>query len=411
MASEFDVVVIGAGAAGISAGLRLLNRGCSFLVLEAADRIGGRAWTREVDGLPLDLGCGWLHSADRNPWVGKAAEAGIPVDRTPPAWGEQYRELGFSNAEQEAANGAWEKLDKRLRTAPPSSDCAADALDPDCPWNAYIDARSGYLNGVGLAQLSVADYLAYDDADTNVNWRIPSGYGALIAAAAEQLPIRLGCQVQCVDWSSSRPILETSDGTIAAGSIILTVPPSAVANERLRFCPYIPDKRDAAAALPLGVADKLFLATDHVDDLPPDRHLIGNPYNAETGSYYLRPFGRPMIEAFFGGCGADRLEAAGEGALEAFAREELSALFGTSFQRRLRPVASSAWRREPWIGGAYSHALPGHADARRRWAEPVADCIFFAGEACSTTDFSTAHGAYDTGAAAADLAVARLGSG
>jgi monoamine oxidase len=114
MSEDWDVVIIGGGAAGIAAARRLAASGLSALVLEASQRIGGRAWTINVVGLALDLGCGWLHSADRNPWVGIAEASGFAVDRRRPAWGQQYRDLGFSQAEQMAASDALAAWRERL---------------------------------------------------------------------------------------------------------------------------------------------------------------------------------------------------------------------------------------------------------------------------------------------------------
>ncbi len=411
MASIFDIVVVGAGAAGISAGRRLAQTsvGLSFLIVEASDRLGGRAWTVMRENMPLDLGCGWLHSADRNPLATLAEEAGAILDRSRPTWGQQFANLGFTPAEQAEAAKAYEEFDRRLREAPPASDRALDALDPDGRWNGYLEARSGYLNGVGLAQLSVADYLAYDEAATDENWRLPDGYGALIADAAEGLPIEHDAPVSRIDRSGAPLLIETARGSLSARAVIVSVPPAVLAEDRLRFDPPLEDKAEAAACVPLGLADKLFLHLDHAEELDADAHMLGNPKRAETGSYYLRPFGRPLIECFFGGAGAATLEGAGEGAMADFAVEELVAAFGSSFRKRLRPLAGSAWGASPWIRGAYSHAMPGHAEARRTLAEPVEGRIFFAGEACSAHDFSTAHGAWETGVAAAEGVLASLG--
>src|SRR5262249_44915041 len=117
------------------------------------------------------------------------------------------------------------------------------------------------------------------------------------------------------------------------------------------------------------------------------------------------PFGRPLIEGYFGGRLARDLEAGGEAAFATFAADEVASLLGEGIRKRLHPIAASAWARDPYARGSYSHALPGHADARRTLAEPVDARLFFAGEACSVHDFSTAHGAYRTGIAAADAAV------
>ena len=83
---DVEVAVIGGGAAGIGAARRLREAGVKALILEARGRLGGRAWTVEAGGFPVDLGCGWLHSAKRNPWTGIAAAQGRTIDRTPPPW-------------------------------------------------------------------------------------------------------------------------------------------------------------------------------------------------------------------------------------------------------------------------------------------------------------------------------------
>ena len=179
MAADVDVVIIGAGAAGIAAARRLAASHLSAIVLEATARVGGRAWTCEVAGMRLDLGCGWLHSADRNPWTRIAEAAGFVVDRRAPAWGRQYQDIGFSQTDQAAARRAYAAWEQRMESTPPASDCAADALEPEGEWNAYLQAISGFMNGAGLEHISVADYTAYDAASTGCNWRTPAGYGTV----------------------------------------------------------------------------------------------------------------------------------------------------------------------------------------------------------------------------------------
>lgn len=403
-----DVLVIGGGSAGIAAGRRLAGAELEFLIVEAANRLGGRARTEDREGMPLDLGCGWLHSADRNGWASLAAATGQPIDRTPPAWRRQFADLGFSAEEQEAAATAFASFDRRLRESPPTSDRAADALEPGNPWNPYLEALSGFINGAELGRLSVADYLAYGDADTEVNWRVPGGYGALIASAAQGLPAVLETEVTEIDWSGAHVVVRASSGAAEARTVIVAVPTSVLAGERIRFVPALPDKVAAAASLPLGVAEKAFLALDRIEPFEPDTQLLGDPHDAQTGAYYLRPFGRPLIEGFFGGAGAQALEAEGDGAALDFAIGQLVALLGSDIRSRLRPLVESRWRAESTIRGAYSHALPGHSAARAELARPVDERIFFAGEACSKTAFSTAHGAYETGIAAADAAVCAI---
>ena len=407
--SQVDVLIVGGGAAGIAAARRLSQSHLSFHILEAGDRLGGRAFTRTLAGLPLDLGCFWLHSSDRNPWAKLAETMGIAIDRTPPTWRTQFADLGFTAAEQKAAAEAFAAFDKRLRDAPPASDRAADALEPGNRWNCYLEALSGFINGAELGQLSVADYLAYRDGDSEVNWRLPGGYGTLIAAAAQDLPATLEAPVTRIERGGALLVAHTPQGEMEGRAAIIAVPTPVLAREQLRFDPPLPTKVEAAAALPLGLANKAFLGLDRPEPFEPDSQLIGDPASAETGSYYLRPFGRPLIECFFGGAGARGLEAEGEGAAVDFAVQQLVGLIGSSIRRRLSPLAETRWGAEAAVLGAYSHALPGLAAARAALAAPVENRIFFAGEACSKADFSTAHGAHESGVTAAEAALAAFG--
>jgi monoamine oxidase len=404
----YDVAIVGAGAAGIAAGRRLADRGHSVLLIDALDRLGGRAWTIRAQDLPLDLGCGWLHTAERNPWVTVAEAAGFAIDRSVAAWTDQYRNLGFTAAEQKAAGEAFAAFNRRLAEDPPASDLARDALPEDPTWHCYLESMSSYLNGAGLAQLSVADYVAYDRASSERNWRVPEGYGTLIAGEAKRLPTSVDTHVAAIDLDGSGVRLATDKGAIAARAAIVTVPTDILAKGAIRLPGAFDGVCDAASRLPLGLADKLFLALADPDSVPPESHLLGSPHRARTGSYYMRPFGRPVIECFLGGATARALEAEGGQAAVALAREELGALLGADFARGLTPIVASAWARVPSIGGSYSHALPGHADARKAFSLPIDERIAFAGEACSPTDFSTAHGAYATGIAAAERIEATL---
>ena len=142
-----DVAIVGAGAAGIAAARRLIGLGRSVLLVEALPRLGGRALTVQVAGLPLDLGCGWLHSADRNPLAALADTAGIELDRSKAAWGEQLRDVGATAGTQEQAWDAYEAFGTRLRRDPPASDRAGDAMSPGDPWRPFVDALSGFMNG------------------------------------------------------------------------------------------------------------------------------------------------------------------------------------------------------------------------------------------------------------------------
>lgn len=407
--ADLDVVVIGAGAAGIAAARRLTGA-VSVRVLEARNRIGGRAWTLRRDGLPLDLGCGWLHSADENEWASIARTLGLAIDETPPPWSRRAHQLNFSAADQRDFADAWDRFDDRVAAAAqePRDRAAAECLEPGGRWNALLDALSTYINGVELERLSVQDFARY--RNTGVNWRVEVGYGALMQASAAGLDIALDCPVTLIDHSGADVRVETPRGALAARTVIITVPTNLIAAGALRFDPALPEKGEAAAALPLGLADKVFLRVAEPERLPVQTRLFGATERVKTGSYHLRPFGAPIIEGYFGGAFARELEEAGEEALFQFAIEQIAALLGSDMRKRLTPTALSRWHRDPYARGSYSYATIGHSDRRAVLAAPVDDRLFFAGEACSIHDYSTAHGAYRTGLRAAEEALTALRS-
>jgi monoamine oxidase len=179
--NDFEFVVVGAGAAGIGAAMRLAAARVSFTVLEARNRVGGRGYTVTYGPFPLDLGCGWLHSADRNPWTQIAAEAGFTICKTLPTWGRQSFDLGFSVKNQADFALASRRFHERLEAIGPKETdlSAAKLLEPDCRFNPLLNAISTYVNGIELDLLSVQDSNHY--ADSGINWRVVEGYGTVIA--------------------------------------------------------------------------------------------------------------------------------------------------------------------------------------------------------------------------------------
>jgi monoamine oxidase len=404
--NDVDVVVIGAGAAGIAAARRIDEAGRSAVVLEARSRVGGRGWTlRDHSGLALDLGCGWLHSAPTNEWTGLARTLGFAIDEALPAWSRPA--LGLAADAQHDFGATLQRLFDRIEEVGESGPDrpAADLIEPDSKWRTLIDAVSTWINGVELDRVSVHDFFRY--RDSGVNWRVTAGYGALFEAAASDLDIVRDTPATRIDHSGTMLRVETGRGDIRARIVIVTVPTGVIADEALGFFPALPDKVAAAQALPLGLADKLFLRVEDAGDLPVERRLFG-AIDAPTASYHLRPLGSPLIEAYFGGALARELEAGGEDAFFAFAADQLAAQLGADIRKRLSLVVASAWARDPFARGSYSYARVGHCDQRAVLAAPVDGRLLFAGEACSRHDFSTAHGGYRTGIAAAEQAVAAL---
>jgi monoamine oxidase len=407
--SEVDVAIIGAGAAGLGAAHALEGFGLSTIVLEARDRVGGRGHTiQATPDITFDLGCGWLHSADKNSFVKIAERLNFEIDKTRPPWREQSFDTGFPLAERMDFIKALDAFyDRAEQAAEGGRDAAASSwLEPGNRWNPMIDAISTYINGVELDRVSILDMDAYED--TEINWRVRRGYGALMATYGAPCPLALNTEVKLIDHSGTRVRIETSRGTLTANKVIVTVPTNLIADEAIRFHPALPAKVDAARGLPLGLADKVMLALDEPDALPKDGNLRGATMRTAMGSYHLRPFGQPCIEGYFGGRFAKKLEDAGDGALAAQSIDEIAGFLGNDFRRKLKPLSESRWAHDPFARGSYSHALPGHAGARAVLAAPVDGRLFFAGEATSPEFFSTAHGARDSGERAAREVLASL---
>ena len=406
---DFETVVIGGGAAGIAAARRLQQAGVKCVIVEARSRLGGRAWTiADASGHALDLGCGWLHSADRNPWVAVAEEQKRTIDKTRPPWARSALPHGFPEDAQREFRKAQEDFFKRVgeRAQRDPDVPAAALLAPDCRWNNLISAIGTYISGAELDRVSARDFDNYDD--TGVNWRIVEGYGATIAKCGEGLPAILDCPVQRIDHQGKRLRIETPQGAIIADRAIVTLPTSVLAATEQLFAPGLPDKIEAARGLPLGLADKLFLSLEGAEEFDKDSRLFGATDQSATATYHMRPFGRPLIEAYFGGRLAADLEAGGASAFFEFAVSELTRQLGNEFAGRVKPIHVHRWGADPFARGSYSYALPGKADCRATLAAPVDGRLFFAGEACSHDDFSTAHGGWITGVIAADQAISAL---
>ena len=408
-----DVVVVGAGAAGLAASRELRRANVPHLVLEARNRVGGRAWT-DSSGTryPLDLGCEWLHSADRNVLAKLAPTLGHAIDKREPPWRRRHPQPNFSEADQAVFGGEMAAFHERLEKAGAEARrtgndrAAATLLDPKARFNGLLDAVSTYYNGAPLSRVSIIDFDRY--CDTEEDWRVEGGYGSLIADAGAGLPVRLGCRVTRIDARGRAIRVETEAGTLEAAGVIVTVPTAVLASGAITFDPALDDHLHAAANLPLGLANKVYFRLEGAEAFAPDTRLVGEPSRRDTGSYTLRPRGRDLVEGYFGGDYARRLEAGGLPAFVEAARREIGEALGHDLGRRLTPVVATAWALDPFAMGSYSHALPGHADDRAVLASAVDDRIAFAGEATSPEFFSTAHGAFEEGTRAAQAMAGAL---
>ncbi len=405
---EVDVAVIGAGAAGVGAArrLQLVRPDLSIVLLEASDRVGGRARTVHpfgADGVALDLGCGWLHGARSNPWTKITEEIGLTVDRTPAPWSDGGRQFERGDPDMKAAASAVADFFERVDAYDGAGDTDLSAMLPeDEPWRERIYAVGAFMTGAELPKSSVIDLGRYDPGP-GPDWRVREGYGTLVATYGLPVPTILGVEVNRIDHSGAdHLVISTSKGELKAKAVVVSVSTNVLAAERITFWPALPEKIEAAARLPLGLANKLFIQTSEPGMFPEDTHVMGSRQDRRTGAYQLRPFGAPVIEAYFAGDLALDLERQGREAAFDFSVEQLKRVFGGDVGAKLSPLAASAWASEPFVGGSYSYAVPGASDLRGVLAAAHNDRLYFAGEACSRARYSTAHGAYESGVRAAE---------
>lgn len=404
----YDVAIVGAGAAGLGAAREARERGLSFVVLEAMDRAGGRAHTDTATfGHPWDRGCHWLHSGSVNPFRMLADEYGFRYATGNPArvshlgdrWATPEEEAQIS-AETEAEHGKIRAAGERGQDIP-----ASEVVDMAGPWIALI--RTAYAGewSVDLTDVSTADNIAY--RDTNENWPVEDGYGALIARHAEGIDVQLSTPVERIGWGGPVVKLASPTGEVEARAVIVTVSTKVIQDEVIAFDPQLPSwKREAYDAVTLGNANKVSFAIPREElgltGTAEARGLWSKVDERQGMWFQMGAFGRGMANGYVGGTLGLETELAGEAAMLALGREALVRMYGGGIVGKITAEACSMWTSEPWIRGAYGAAKPGKAHLRADLATPVGDQLFFAGEATSPDWFSTAHGAHLSGIAAVE---------
>lgn len=413
--TETGVIVVGAGAAGLAAGERLAERGVEFVVLEASDRIGGRAFTDTLSfGVPFDHGCHWLHSASKNPFREIADRIGHHyLKRTSRRAAHLF--LKDRLADEAERKAAWDAVEAAFAASEKAGRlgqdiAASDVIRPPAEWKRLVIHWLRLLSSPDPHEISTLDLARY--SDTGENWPVLDGYGALVVAAGRDVPVRTGVAVTGLDWSGPGVTAETSAGTLRAKAAIVTVSTNVLASGAIRFSPALPPEyQDAIAACPCGFAEKVAISfkeplpgleeVAYLDTLDPTDEAR-SPINYTV---YPDAAGHPVAVGQLGGSVARDLLREGEAAMVDFALAALCDAFGSAIRDQVLQTAVTRWGTDPLVRGAYSCALPGKGQKRLRLCDPIGERVFLAGEATSPEAYSTAHGARWSGLLAAERAI------
>ncbi len=405
-----DVVIIGAGAAGIAAARRVVTAGRTCVVLEASGAVGGRCVTdNALFGVPCDLGARALHAPESNPVARLAIPNGFDIYTAPPGLRLRISRRYARESETEDMLSALVRVNSAIADVARKADIACmQALPKDLgEWRSTIEFMLGpYFCGKDLTEISTADMARAADRDVQVFCR--QGIGAVIAKLAAGVPVRLSTPATRITWSGRTGVqVETAQGTIEARTAIVTASTNVLSAGKLRFAPDLPKRQlDAIEQLKLGSFDHVIL------------ELPGNPLGLRTDELVFEKSSRPATAAVLanirgttlccvnvGGRFGRALSAKGSKEMIAFARDWLENLYGADVKRSVGRSHATRWNDEPWVLGAMSAAAPGGQGARRALMEPLNNRLWFAGEAAHERLWGTVGGAWDSGDRAAVAAL------
>lgn len=426
------VLVIGAGMAGLTAARILHDTGMQVTVLEARERLGGRTWTDDSTGLPYDLGASWIHGADDNPLSEWAAAIGLPLVFTPTSRRRFYQD-GNWRSQQELMRAYWRgvsiaalriwlagRQSQRQRQMRQHAVALAGVIGPllenpslplaDRRFLAWVVSTSEGVQGAPAEAIDLSEW--YPREATGVNAMPLGGYRRLVEDVAAGLDVRLSCPVGVVAYNEQGVTLHTQAGPLHGDAVIVTVPLSLLKTGRLLFDPPLPpDKQTAIAAIGFGgdaVLNKIFLRFPARFWPPMEDRCVALPETpSQRGCFSnwvnLEPvLGQPVLGGFASGHMAAYLDReANDQAIVDAAMRSLRRMFG----RRIPDPSGyqlTRWLSDPWACGSYSYAHPRSSDEdRRRYAAPVAERLFFAGEGTSAQDYGTVQAALLSGHRAA----------
>lgn len=416
-AETYDVIVIGAGAAGLAAAQDLHREGYQVVVLEARERIGGRIATDRSHGIPIELGAGWINGIQGNPIAAIAKQINAPVFKSQDtdviylSAGEKISGQQSDKMEEWGAN-FFDYVERRQEENKSDASLGSiwDQFSPRIPQNlrrvvrARITAEVEHDYAADLQDLSLY-YFNQDEELLGGDALLPQGFDRVLEPLAKNLKIQLREVVQSIDYSKPEVVIRTNKGVYRAAAVICTLPLGVLKQGTVTFTPVLPPKKlEAIQRLNMGVLDKVIL---HFPNAFWDKQAQWIFHVPKQGLRWidflnLYPMNQqPVLVAFNAGRTAVEMEAWNDSQTIKGALDVLKTIYGTQV-----PDPDwyyiTRWQKDPFAFGSYSSIPPGGTGKDyEELAKPLAKRLFFAGEATYRAQPGTVQGAYLSGLRAA----------
>ena len=407
--SNPDVVVIGAGSAGLSATAELMKRGIPTLCIEGMNRIGGRCYTDNLTfGVPADIGGHWLHGFSGN----QIAEFGKKHKDKFKIYKDPDRSVVYDGKMKVSGDKLWRlyKQIKEIKNTRVSDGPLIDLIPEQIKKHEWFDTVHKIVD-------DARDLGNFTLGDDNGNWSdagigdglCREGYGALLAYYRKDVPVKLNTIVNEIKWGGKGVQVVTNKGTISAKTCIVTVSVGVLKAEKIKFTPALPlRKREAFDGMSMTISNRVLmqLKKKFLGKFKNDTYLYtkcnsNGAKSPKTFYGFMKMSGTNLCLFGTSGQFSKDLENEGSEAMIDFVVNDLKSTFGSKFYEKyfIKAIATG-WANNPFTLGAYSGGVPGKSKLRRDIKFPVGDRIFFAGEATAGA-FSTVHGANRSGVRAA----------
>ena len=403
---DYDVIIIGAGAAGLASTEHLIKSGKKVICLEASNRIGGRALTdNNIFGEPYDLGALWLDNGDTNPFKlhgEKKSDFNLYKERS-----EEMYDL-YSGQKRISKDGnIWKVYDGiQASIAKTRKDISPLEIAPyqDNRWFDTMHMMIGaWEMGKDFSDYSCKDFNYDYEIPISAPWHCKEGFGSLVVDMFKKTPVQLNTKVSKIDWSGSGVKVITDKGEIKAKKCILTVSTGVLSSGQIKFNPNLPsEKEESFFKISMGHYNRItFKFKKLFKKKAKDSYLYyridsQNAKSPEGFGITINPSETKLCMCDPGGNFGKELLKSGEEASIDFGIGELKKIFGNKIDKDLIKSHAVDWSSNPLFMGAWASAEPGAFKYREILRDTVGDRIYFAGEA-TAKDWGTVAGAYDSG--------------